>query len=171
MFCASIRKDLVSLSKFPFQVFSRAIFLICRLKYPYSCFSSYFCFLVFCCFSLCSYVASAATGCCNNPSLIFLIQSSSRYIDASTQSTMRFPPSVLNIYNLSMSFLAIKALGMVNSFLVLSSICLSSSHIDFNNAFGYLIINTAQVLISLTRFLLRNLVLRNFLSLLRYSNF
>ena len=38
------------LSSFPFlshvQVFSCEISLVCRLKYPYSCFSSHFCFLV-----------------------------------------------------------------------------------------------------------------------------
>ena len=47
---AAIRRDSVSLLRFPFlrlvQVFSREISLVCRLKDPYSCFSSYFCFLV-----------------------------------------------------------------------------------------------------------------------------
>ena len=51
LFCAAIRRDSVFLSKFPFfsyvQVFSWAIFSICCLKYPCSCFSFHFCFLAF----------------------------------------------------------------------------------------------------------------------------
>ena len=51
LFCAAIRRDSVSLSSFSFrsyvQVFSCEISYVCRLKYPYSCFSSYFGFLVF----------------------------------------------------------------------------------------------------------------------------
>ena len=50
LFCAVIRRDPVSLLRFHFfshiQVFSFKIPLVCRLKYPYNCFSSYFCFLV-----------------------------------------------------------------------------------------------------------------------------
>ena len=49
MFCAAIRRDSVSLLNFPFlshvQIW-REISLVCRLKCPYSCFSSHFCFLV-----------------------------------------------------------------------------------------------------------------------------
>ena len=51
LFWATIKRNSVSLLKFPFrshvQVFSREISPICRLKYPYSCFSSQFCFRVF----------------------------------------------------------------------------------------------------------------------------
>ena len=47
---AIIRKDSVSLLRFPFlshvQVFSREISLVYHLNYPYSCFSSHFCFPV-----------------------------------------------------------------------------------------------------------------------------
>ena len=50
LFCASLRRDLVSLLRFPFlsrvQVLSREIWLVCCLKYPCSCFSSHLCFLV-----------------------------------------------------------------------------------------------------------------------------
>ena len=46
LFCAAIRRDSVSLFRFPFlshvQVFSWEISLVCRLKYSYNC----FCFLV-----------------------------------------------------------------------------------------------------------------------------
>ena len=50
LFCAAIRKDFVSLFKFPFlshvQVFSCEMLFISRLKRIWSCFSSHFCFLV-----------------------------------------------------------------------------------------------------------------------------
>ena len=50
LFCAAIKRDSVSLLRFSFlihvQVFSCKISLACRLKCPYSCFSSHFCFLV-----------------------------------------------------------------------------------------------------------------------------
>ena len=49
LFCAVIKRDSVSLSRFPFlshiHVFSSEMF-IGRLKRPWSCFSSHFCFLV-----------------------------------------------------------------------------------------------------------------------------
>ena len=51
LFCAAIRKDSVFLLKFPFlshvQVLSREMLFISRLKRPWNCFSSHFCFLVF----------------------------------------------------------------------------------------------------------------------------
>ena len=51
LFCAGIRIGSTSLLSFPFfsliQVFSWVNSSVCRLKYPYSCFSSHFCFLVF----------------------------------------------------------------------------------------------------------------------------
>ena len=50
LFCAAIRRDSVSLWKFPFlshvQVLSSEMLFISRLKRPWSCFPSYFCFLV-----------------------------------------------------------------------------------------------------------------------------
>ena len=51
LFCAAIWRDSVSLLKFPFlshvQVLSCEMLFISRLKRPWSCFSSHFCFLVF----------------------------------------------------------------------------------------------------------------------------
>ena len=51
-FCAAIRRDSVSLIKFPFlkhvRVLSCEVLFINRLKRTWSCFSSHFCFLVFC---------------------------------------------------------------------------------------------------------------------------
>ena len=58
---------------------------------------------------------------------------------------------------------------MVISFLVLWSICLSSSFVHLKNGPEYLIMGTAQVLIHLIRLLLLSLVSRSFLVLLRYS--
>ena len=50
LICAAIRRDSVSLLKFPFlshvQVLSSGILFISRLKRPQSCFPSHFCFLV-----------------------------------------------------------------------------------------------------------------------------
>ena len=57
LFCAVIRRNSVSLLRFPFrghvQVFSSAISSVYRLKSPYICFSSHFCFLVFVGFLFC----------------------------------------------------------------------------------------------------------------------
>ena len=51
LFCAAIKKYSVHLLWFLFiyyfQVILYPISSVCRLKYPYSCFSSYFCLLVF----------------------------------------------------------------------------------------------------------------------------
>ena len=50
LFYTAIRRDSVSLLKFPFlshvQVFSCEISLVCRLKFPYNSFSSHFCSLL-----------------------------------------------------------------------------------------------------------------------------
>ena len=50
LFCAAIRRDSVSLFKFPFlshvQVLSCHMLFISRLKRPWSCFPSHFCFIV-----------------------------------------------------------------------------------------------------------------------------
>ena len=49
-FCAAVRRDSVSLLRFPFlsyvNIFSCEISLICHLECPYKCFSSHFCFLI-----------------------------------------------------------------------------------------------------------------------------
>ena len=51
LFCAAIWWSSVYLLRFPFRshahVFSSAISPFCRLKYSFSCFSFYFCFLLF----------------------------------------------------------------------------------------------------------------------------
>ena len=64
----AISRNSFSLFRFPFcnhvYFFLCAILLICFLKYPYSCFSSHFCFLIFVVF-LSTYIASGVIGCSN----------------------------------------------------------------------------------------------------------
>ena len=79
------------------------------------------------------------------------------------------PPSFLDTYNLSTSSLGCNALCMVISFLVLWSICLSSSLVHLRKDPEYLTRGTAQVFIPLMRFLLENFVSSSFRVLLRYS--
>ena len=89
-----------------------------------------------------------------------------------TQSSMLAsprPPSLLGTYSLSTSSLGCNALCMVISFLVLWSICLSSSLVHLRKGLLYLTRGTAQVSIPLIRFLLESFVSSSFLVLLRYS--
>ena len=79
------------------------------------------------------------------------------------------PPSFLDTYSLSMSSLGCNAFCMVISFLVLWSICLSSSLNHFKNGPKYLTKGTSQVFIPLIRFLVYSFVLSSFLVLPRYS--
>ena len=88
-------------------------------------------------------------------------------MDASTLSSMLASP--LETYSLSMSSLGCNALYMVISFLVLWSICLSSSLVHLRKGPEYLTRDTAQVFITLIRFLLLSFVSSSFLVLLRYS--
>ena len=175
LFCAAIRRDSVSLLKFPFlshvQVLSCQMLFISRLKRPWSCFSSYFCFLVF--VILLSVMLSVLfLVAVISPPSCFFMQSSSRCMDASTLSSMLaspLPPSFRDTYSPSTSSLGCNALCMVISFLVLWSICLSSSLFHLRNCPEYLMRSTAQVFIPLIRFLLLSFVLISFLVLLRYS--
>ena len=93
-------------------------------------------------------------------------------MDVSTVSSMLaspLPPSFLDTYYLSTSSLGCNALCMVISFLVLWSICLSSSLVHLRKGPEYLTRDTAQVYISLMRFLLESFVSSSFRVLLRYS--
>ena len=80
-----------------------------------------------------------------------------------------FPSSFLGTYGLSVSSLGCSALCIVISFLVLWSICLSSSLVHLRKGPEYLTRVIAQVFIPLIRFLLESFVLSSFLVLLRYS--
>ena len=79
------------------------------------------------------------------------------------------PPSFLDTYSLSTLSLGWNALCMVISFLILWSICLSSSLSHFSKDPEYLPKGTVQVLIPLIRFLINSFVFSSFLVLLRYS--
>ena len=80
-------------------------------------------------------------------------------------------PAFLNTYSLSTSSLGCNALCMVVSFLVLWSICFSSSLVHFKNVPKYLTRGTAQIFIPLIGFLLDSFVSSSFLVLLRYFFF
>ena len=88
--CADIRRDSVSLLKFPFrshvQIFPCEISPVCRLKYPYSCFSSNFYFLVLVLFVMMLSVMLLATVI--NPSFLSLMSSLCPCIEASTLSSI-----------------------------------------------------------------------------------
>ena len=124
LFRAAIRRDSVSLLRFPFlihvKVFSCRISLVSCLKCPYSCFSFPFLFSSYCSVDDC--VACNVAGGCNQSSSELFMKSSSRCIDSSTQSSMLtrpLPHSFLDTCSLSTSSLGCKALCIVMSFLVL----------------------------------------------------
>ena len=101
-----------------------------------------------------------------------ICNTSSCCIDASMLSSMLaspLPPSFLDTYSLSTSSLGCNALCMVISFLVFLSICLSSSLVNLRKCPEYLTRGTAQVFISLMRFLLESFVSSSFVVFLRYS--
>ena len=90
LFCGAIRKDSVFLSRFHFrrhaQIFSYEISLVCRLKYPYSCFPSNFFFGYFC--SVGSCVLCIVSDHFNQSSFVFLMLSLTFCIDASILSSL-----------------------------------------------------------------------------------
>ena len=78
-------------------------------------------------------------------------------------------PSFLDTYSLSTSFLGCNALCIVIIFLVLWSICSSSSLVHFKNCPEYVTRGTTQVFIHLIRFLQYSFVSSSFLVILSYS--
>ena len=131
LFYAAIRRDSVSLLRFPFlshvQVLSYKMF-ISRLKRPCSCFPSHFCFLVL--VILLSIVLSVLfLMAVISPRSCFLW--SLRVVVSMRERCLRcwqvLPPSFLDTYSLSMSSVWYNALFMVISFLVLCFIRLSWS--------------------------------------------
>ena len=103
--CAAIRRDSVSLLKFPFRshvhVLSCEILFMSRLKRPWSCFPSHVCFLVIVILLFIVFLASFLVAVMSPPSC-FRIYSLSRCMDASTLSSMLaspLPPSFLETYS------------------------------------------------------------------------
>ena len=142
--CAAIRRDSISLLRLPFlnqvHVFSCDMMFISCLKRLWICFPFHFCFLYI--VILLSIVLSVSfLMAVISPHSSFSIKPSSRCIDASTLSSMLaspVPPSFLGTYNLSTSSLGCDALCMVISFLVLWSICWSSSLVHLRKGPEYL---------------------------------
>ena len=134
LYCAAIRKDSVSLLKFPFlrdvQVLSCEMF-ISRLSI------------------LLSVLFLMAVI---SPRSYFSMLSSSRCIDVSTLSSRLaspLPRSFPDTYSLSTSSLGCNGLCMVINLLVLWSICLSSSLVHLRKGPEYLTRGSAQVFILL----------------------
>ena len=135
---------------FPFlshvQLFPNAISAVCRLKYPYCCFPSKFCFLVFLVVLFVFMLPAILQATAKNISLLFLRYSSRPCIDASTQSSTLLSPllvSFLDAYSLSMSYFWCRAYFIVISFLVFWFIGLSSCLVHYKNGPKYLTRGTA----------------------------
>ena len=175
LFCATIRRDSVSLFRIPFlspvQVFSFEISLLCRLKYTKNCFSFHFCFLVIIDLLILVLLVLFFDSLISHFWLFLCcLLSSFRCIDVIyTLPATYLSPSFLDTYSLFSSTLRCKALCIVISFLVLWSICWNSFLIHFKNDSVYFTRGTTQVIIPLIKFLLYRLVLISFLVLFRYS--
>ena len=142
LFHAAVGRDSVSLLMVKFlshvQDFSSEISLVCRLKYPYSSFSSYFYFLVI--FVLLMHVLRVLflVVVIINPIHFYVIfESLYRCIDAVLNAS-ESSSSSFDTRSLSMSSLSCKALCIVTSFLILRSICFSSLLVHFRNGPEYL---------------------------------
>ena len=174
MFGVAIRGDSVSLLRFPYLnhvlVFLWEISLFFSLEIFIRLF--FFPFLFSANFSSVDvYVVCIVSACCNQSFSALFIKSSSRFTDASTLSWMLVSPLFpffLDTYSPSMSFLGCKAYCIVMSFLVLWSICWSSSLVHFKNSLEYLTNGTAQEFIHLIRYFTCCLVSSSLLVLLRY---
>ena len=170
LFCAAIWRVSVSPLTFPFlnhdHVFSGDILLVCGSKYQYNCFCSWGWGLVI--VNPC--VSCIVSGRCNLSFFFFFIYSLINLIDVSMLFWMLanpLLPSFFDTYSLSTSSLQCKALCIVMSFLVHCSIFWSS--LIHKNSPEYLTGRTAQVFISLMRFLLYSFVSNHYLVLLKYS--
>ena len=162
--CAAIRRYSVSLIKSPFlshfQIFSCGMLFISRLKGPWSCFPSH-------CPSSYQYRFWWLWSVLHR---VFVY--SLRVVVSMCQLCLHclrvlFLPPFLK-HCLSTSSLGCNTLYMVISFLVLWSICLSSSLVHFNEGPEYLTKGTTQVFIPLICFLQDSSVSSSFLVLLKY---
>ena len=124
------------------------------------------------CHSFVYCVVGIASDGCNQSSFVFfyvflepLHECVNGVFDAGKSSSTLF----LDTFSLPTSSLECNALCMVISFLVLWSICLSSSLVHLKKSPEYLTRDTAQVFIPLIRFLLESFVSSSFRVLLRYS--
>ena len=159
---------------FPFrshvQVFLWDLSTVYRLKWPFNCFSSRFCFLVIVVlliFVICVLFLHVVI----NLSLFFLIWSSSLCIDESKLSSMlvsSLPPPFLVTYSLSISSPGCKVLCIVINFYVLWTIYRSSSFVHLKYGLHNVTWRTSQVFIYLMRWILQYLASVCFLVRLKY---
>ena len=177
-FVLLLREICVSLLKFPFlshvQVFLCEISFISHLKRPQSCFSPFLSSSN--CNSVGHLVVNVVFDGYNLSSFVHfyvVLESLYWWINALfSPDKSSFPLSFfLDTYSLSKSSLRCNALCIVISFLVLWSICLSSSLVHFREGPKYLTRGTAQIFIPLLRLLLDSFVSRSCLFLLIYSFF
>ena len=121
LFRVSLRRDSVSLLRFSFlchvPAFHCAISLICRLIYPYTCFSSHFSYLVFVVLFV-LILSGMLLAMVISSSLFFFMLSPCPHISA-TMLAIPLLPSFLYIYSLSISSLGCKAFCIIINFLVL----------------------------------------------------
>ena len=145
---------------------------VCHLKFPWSCFPYHFSFLFISVLLMVVLSALFLMAIISFPpraflcSLLVILLMHQRYPQMLVSP---LPPSFFVTYCLPASFLGCKALWIVISFLVLWSICLSSSIILFRNSPEYLTRKTAKVFIPLIRLVQYNLVSSSFLVFLWYS--
>ena len=124
------------------------------------------------CHSIVYRVVSIVSDGCNQSSIAFsyaIFQSGNWCVNVVSDASKSSSPSFLDSYCLTTSSYRYNALYMVISFLVLWSICLSSSLVHLRKHPEYLTSVTAQVFISLIRFLQGSFVARSFLIFQRYS--
>ena len=167
LFCAAVRKDSVFLLGFHFlsyvQVFSYVISFVCRLKYPYNCFSFHLYFLVIVILLMLVvfvlFLVAVSSLCSFLCSLRVVLSRYRRYLPC----WRVFPPVFLDTYSLSISSVGYNALRIVMGFLVLSSIRWSFSRDHFKNGPEYLTKGITYVFIPLIIFLLYTLVWSSFL--------
>ena len=136
-----------------------------------SCFSSNFCFEVFVVVPFILMLLALILVALISLSLLFLMYFSSAGINSLTLSSMLASPfrsSFLDTYSPSLLSLECKALSIVH-FLVLWSICLSSSLVHFKKSPEYFTLETTRLFIPLIRFQLPSLISSCFLVRLRYS--
>ena len=137
--------------------------LISRLKHPYRCCSSYFCYSN----SVVHRVVSIVSDGCNQSSIVFfyvVLDFLSMHQRCLQCWQVLFLPPFLILIDCQRRLLCV-----VISFLVLWSIYLSSSLVLFKKGPEHLTRGIAQVFISFIRFLPDCFVLSSFLVLLRYS--
>ena len=152
LFCASVRRDTVSFLTFPVlsrvHVFPCEMSLVSRLKRPYRCFSSHFSFSGYC-RSASPRVVSIVSGGCNQFSSVLLY-----LVFDPLYRCVHAVSNLLDTCSLWTSSIGCNTLCMVISFLVLWSICWSSSLVHFKNSTEYLTRRTTPAFIPLTRLLL-----------------